>query len=464
MNSSKINFPLPSGSSNGIKWRFVAPALYMIGSTSILGVMINNFISIFAQNIDAISSIAIMTMVYSVMVTSFAPIGGYFGDTYGRRNMALISVLILIVGVFITANATSLSVFLIGLSLWGAANGMDETFYNGLICDFLESDDRTFFLSVSNSFNAGSVMIGSIFTGYLLEIMSPKAVMLIATSMLGIGWLILLFFCPNVKPAAKRYKFDVRGALFTMMAIAALCSFLTLGGKNIAWLSLPSMFILLLAALSVIALFRTEKGQEKPIIDFSLFKIQCFLPVIMVMALNKLQGPITTYAMIYANLVLKYSAIEMGYTQILTLIPVIVSPIIGKWLVRTKKFKVSFLISGVLLCAQGFAMTFLITPDTSYVMFLLLRGIGSLATVFVMGPSIAYLSRICSKDKYGACLGLYTTITYLANSIMNALGGMVYNLYQTNVALAFPKIALLCGILAIASIFISTMFIKNPAE
>lgn len=457
-------YPLESGESRAVKWKAALPVLYAIGSTSLLGLFVTNFLSIYAEQLDALSAMAIITLVYSLGVSCSAPIGGYLGDVYGRRNMALISIVMLICGVVITAMAESIPAFLVGLVVWGVANGLDETFYNGLLCDMFSDGDRTFFLSVANSFNSGSIVIGSIAMGYLMEIISPNAVMLIAACAIVIGWICLYAFCPNIKSAPKSHSFDWKGCSLLLLSLSSFCIFLNAAGKYIEWVSWQSCALLAVGIVSCLSFLKEEESADRPLIDLKLFKIRCFVPVIILMGINKLQGPIITYSMTYANVVLNYSTVQLGYTQLLTLIAVVLSPLIGKWLVRTNKFRQSFLISGVLLVVQGLAMFFFLTPETSFPVFLCLRGIGYLSTVFVAGPSIAYISIIAPKGKQGMSLGLYTTLTYLFNTFFGSAGGLIYNMHGSDVAVAFPRIAFICSVAALCSIMVSMLFVKEPAK
>lgn len=462
MYKKEVEFPLSNSADRLSKWRFVIPALYMVAVTSMMGVVFNNFMSFFAQSLNAVPYIPVISLVYSVTVTMTAPIGGYLGDAFGRRNMALISILVLSLGVFLAAHADSLPVFLVGLAIWGSANGLDETFYNGMICDFFQFEDRTFFLGVSNSVFAGAVMLGSILAGYLLQGATPNTVLYYAVALLLIGWGILFFACPNIQVSQKRKPFDVSGMILSVILIGTVCSWFGLVGESFDILSITSVVMILSTIILSLLFYRVECNTSSPIIDFKLLRTGCFLPVILLMCLNKLQAPITTYAMAYANLVLKYSTVMIGYTQLLSLISVILSPVIGKWLMKTHKFRTSFFISGCFLTASALLMAFVINESTSFFVFMLLRGIGSLATVFVMGPCVAYISNFVKDNSYGSCLAIYTILTYMANSLANAFGGMIFNLCNADVSIAFPRITFICGILASVSMIIAIMCIRNP--
>ncbi len=456
-------FPLPEETTQRRKWAYAVPVFYMVGTTSMMSVFINNFLSVFATELDAVSYIPLMSLVYTLGVAASAPIGGYFGDLYGRHHMALLSCIILFAGIMLAALAPSVVLFLLGLTLWGIGNGFDETFYNGMICDLFQFKDQTFFLSVSNSFNSGAVILSSVVSGYLMEIIRPRFVLSIAGAMLALGWVLLLCFGVNVCSINKPRRFDWGGAINFIIMIGSFCILFSVGGNQMSWKSVACFVIVALFFVATIGLYHVEGTSDNPLIDFHLFRIRYFLPVILVMAFNKLQGPITVYIMSYARLELHYSTSQMGNTQFLTLIPVFISPFIGKWLSRTRKFKQSFLISGILLVLQGFLMAILVTPETPYFLFLILRGIGSMASVFIMGPSIAFVSVLAPENKKGICLGLYTTLTYMFNSVFISLGGAVFNLCGGEVGVAFPRIALICGILSFGSIYITLMYIRNPA-
>lgn len=462
INAQSDLYPLPEQACKKDKWKAAIPALYMMGSTSLMGIYISNFLSIFAAELNSVPYLAIMSLVYTLGVSTAAPIGGYLGDAYGRRNMALMSCAVLVAGIMLAARASSLPAFLLGLALWGIANGFDETFYNGMLCDIFQGKDRTFFLGVANSFNAGAIMLSSVVSGYLMKTLRPQVVLAIAGSTIVVGWLLLFIFGQNIKTNVAAAKFDWKGSVFLIVALGAICTLLSAGGKYVPWISLESLLLTAAAIGGMICLFYSYKKSENPIIDFRLFRIKYFLPVIFLVSFNKLQGPITVYIMSYANLVLKYSTSQLGNTQFLTLIPVAISPLIAKWLAESKKFTVSFLISGILLTMQGLLMYVFITPETPYYVFVALRGLGNLATVFVMGPSIAFVATFIPKERRGVCLGLYTTIAYVATALLNSLGGLIYNFYNADIEIAFPKIALICGVLAIGSIFITVKYMRNP--
>ena len=462
MNNKNVTIPVPDDACQVQKWMLALPVLFLVASTTILAIILNNFISFFAEELDAVSSIATITLIYNLSVAASAPIGARLGDIYGRKKMAVITLLFEIIGAVMAAFSTNLIAFLIALVVWGAANGFDETYYNGIICDLFHVKDRIRFLAISNSFNAAAVIIGGVVFGYFIDKMGTKNALLAAAGLLFLSWLFLMLRCPDIKPDCTDKSLDWFGSVFAPLVIVPFCVVLSTGGNQIPWGSPLVPILILVSFASAVLLYKGEKKIENPIIDFRLFKLKYFLPVIVLMAFNKLQAPITTYIMIYGNFTLHYSAAQVGSTQILTLIPFFVSPIIGRWLARTQKFKLSFTIFSVLLTLQCVLMFLFVRPEMNYLTFLLLRGIGNVASVFVMGPSIAYIGIITPEKERGIGIGLYTSLTYLANTVFTSGGGLLYNAFNADISIAFPYIVLICGVISVGAFFVARLCIGNP--
>lgn len=172
---------------------------------------------------------------------------------------------------------------------------------------------------------------------------------------------------------------DYTGFALVVLGVGALQIFLD-KGKELDWFESPLIVTLaIVAAVALAALLIWELGEERPVVDFRLFKRRNFTVAVAVMALG--------YAAMFSNIVLMplYLQTQLGYTALwagLVIAPVgifsiVLMPIIGRNIGRMNIRMIVTFAALVFAAAAYWRSTFTSGADFAYLAGpQLLQGIG----------------------------------------------------------------------------------------
>jgi DHA2 family multidrug resistance protein len=172
---------------------------------------------------------------------------------------------------------------------------------------------------------------------------------------------------------------DYTGFALVVLGVGALQIFLD-KGKELDWFESPLIVVLaLVAAVALVALLIWELGEERPIVDFRLFKRRNFAVAVAVMALG--------YAAMFSNIVLMplYLQTQLGYTATwagLVIAPVgifsiMLMPVVGRNVARLNIRLLVTFAALVFAAAALWRSTFTSGADYAYLaMPQLIQGIG----------------------------------------------------------------------------------------
>ena len=159
-------------------------------------------------------------------------------DRMGRRNMLLFGLLIGLLSNVLGATAPNMLVLVVSRALYGLGYG----FINAAVM----------------------IMINELFGkksgyGYLITLIGY-----------GVCIALLVSSCPNytMLQESNSKKLDVKGIIYSVLAISGLVGVLSFGGKSFAWLSLTTLVLVLFTIVMFVLFIRTEKNIDQNIAIF----------------------------------------------------------------------------------------------------------------------------------------------------------------------------------------------------
>jgi EmrB/QacA subfamily drug resistance transporter len=243
------------------------------------------------------------------------------------------------------------------------------------------------------------------------------------------------FIVPGLR-TGLRHRLDVRGVALASLALLAICYGLVEGqrydwGKITGFISIPLIIAVgvLLLAVFLLDQARRQRGENEPLLPFSLFRDRNFALMNWISAALAigLLGVFLVFT-IYLQSVLGYSAIKAGLTLLpSSVVSVIVAPAAGK---LTDKIGGKYImIAGLALFAAGTGWAVLSAgPASAWYVFLpsfCVLGIG-IGLVFPPLPTMAM--RNVPERLAGAASGLLNTMRQVGSVIGTAaVGALLQN-------------------------------------
>jgi EmrB/QacA subfamily drug resistance transporter len=300
--------------------------------TTVVAVAFPNFIKDLGTNV---LWAAWTISIYLVAVASVMPLMGKLSDSFGRKKVFLISLILFTASSLACGLAPNIYTLVAFRFLQGIGGASFLPTAAGIVSDhFPENRERAIGLFTS-IFPIGGI-IGPNLGGWIVSRYSWRYIFYINLP-IGIGLIALIMILLEDSKILSRLHIDIAGASFFFGAILFLMLGLNLIAENFSISSLLLTVIFLVISFSFFYLFfRQEKKESNPILDIALLKSKPFLAA-------------NLYNMI----------IGAGVFGIFAFVP----------LYATSVHKLSTLISGVILTPRSLGMI----PASAITSFLLKR-------------------------------------------------------------------------------------------
>jgi EmrB/QacA subfamily drug resistance transporter len=250
--------------------------------------------------------------IYFIATTMAMPIAGNLSDSFGRKNVFLIS-LILFTG---SSLACGFAPGIYSLILFRFIQGIGGACFlptaAGMVSDhFPEHRERAIGLFTS-IYPIGGV-IGPNLGAWIVSRYSWRYVFYINVPV-GVGLMVLIMMLLKGSKASSRRHVDLAGAFFMSGAILFLMFGLNLIGESFSLRSLLLAALFLLLSFSLLFLFiRHEKKEPHPIVDMTLLQSRPFLAAnVLNMVIGAGAWGILSFIPLYATSVYKLSTLLSG--------------------------------------------------------------------------------------------------------------------------------------------------------
>lgn len=372
-----------------------------------------------------------VTAAHLIASTTVLPIVGKLSDLYGRRSIYLIGTIILTIGSFLCASATSMEQLIIYRGLQGIGSGMIMPLL--IIGDIFTAEQRAKWQGVFGAFFGLSSVIGPVLGGLIVDHISWHWIFLINVPT-GLLSAILIYIGLKHEAIQKTEKvnIDFLGIFTLIPGIVLLLLGLTFGGDKFEWISLESLMIFGCTLFFIVLFIIFERKAIEPILDLSLFKNRVFATTnILGFLLGLGMFGAIMFVPLFMQGVLGVSATKAGSTITPMMIGLMLSSIVGGRLLLKLRFR-TVLTLGMAIATLGFFLMSTMDGETTILTaysFMAVLGVGM---GLVMPTLLIAVQNEFPKSQLGSVTAASTFFRSIGGTmgitILNAV--MNYNLQQ----------------------------------
>ncbi len=238
---------------------------------SLMNVALPKLISIFGSTTKDIEWVVTGYMLASAVVV---PMSGFLADRFGYKTTFLFTVTAFTIGSLLCGLAWSDTSLIVFRVIQGLGGGFIMPLGMAMIYQIVPREKIQVALGVFGIAAMAAPAVGPTLSGYLIEHLSWRYLFFIN---LPIGMLAVVIGYSILKetPRRENLKFDVSGAILSMLMFGTLLLALT-DGQSEGWGSLYIVTLFFISFFSFLLLLWVETGKDNPILDIRLFKNPTF--------------------------------------------------------------------------------------------------------------------------------------------------------------------------------------------
>ncbi len=221
------------------------------------------------------SHLSWVVVAYLLATTVSVPLWGKLGDLYGRKSFFQAAIVIFLVGSMLCGLSHTFVELIIFRALQGLGGGGLMVGAQAIIADVVSPRERGRYAGFFGATFGAATVLGPLLGGFIVEYWSWRWIFYIN---LPLGIAALVVTAAVLPSSAKRVQhiIDYAGILVLTVAASALILFTSLGGTTLAWLTAPSL-ALLIGGLAVTVVFVfVERRSKEPILAPHLFTNRVF--------------------------------------------------------------------------------------------------------------------------------------------------------------------------------------------
>ena len=224
-----------------------------------------------AASLGGINLIAWVVAGYLITTAISAPVYGRLGDAFGRRRLMVVALSVAVVGSILCAVSVSIEMLIASRLLQGLGGGGLITLSQALIGQSVPPRDRARYQGYIATVAVSASTIGPVVGGFLTEHFGWRAIFLLNLPFLALG-MALVMRLPRRQTPFERFRFDFPGLVLLAMFVSSFLVFIQ-QTRQLGEMNFPlATSLIVLAALSGVALFLREKRASSPLLPISLFQ------------------------------------------------------------------------------------------------------------------------------------------------------------------------------------------------
>lgn len=260
---------------------------------------------------------ALLGWVFSAYLLTQAvtmPLWGKLADLYGRKPAFVVGTGLFLVGSLLCGMATSMPALIAFRALQGLGAGAVQPIATTIVGDLYTLEERAKVQGYLSGVWGVSAIIGPALGALFVEVLHWSWVFWVNVpiGLLAIAG-VALFLHEDV--ARKSPALDWPGAVLLLVSVAALMLALIQGGVAWPWTSLPSLSLLAVFALGVVAFLLWERRAADPIMPLAVWRHRVIaLSNAASLTTGALLIAVSSYLPTYVQGVLERSALVAGFT------------------------------------------------------------------------------------------------------------------------------------------------------
>jgi EmrB/QacA subfamily drug resistance transporter len=238
--------------------------------------------SAFHSNVAAIEwVVTVYLLVLSGLLLSF----GRLGDLRGHKSIYVWGFAIFVFSSILCGAAWSTAALVVFRGLQAVGGAMLASNAPAIVTGNFPPQQRGRVFGLVSTMTYLGLTVGPSLGGFLTQAIGWRSIFYINVPVGALALALSLVFIPKDLPAVSGQKFDLPGALVFLAGLTALLLGLN-KGADWGWGSAPTLVLLVLAALFLVAFILVEHRSPAPMLDLSLFRIPLFSTSVLSAVLN----------------------------------------------------------------------------------------------------------------------------------------------------------------------------------
>lgn len=362
------------------KWAILGGVILAMLLSSLDQTIVATAMPKIVQELNGLEHLSWVFTAYMLGSTVTVPIYGKLSDTFGRRGLYLLGIVIFLTGSALCGMANNMSQLIFFRGLQGIGGGAMMVNSFAIIGEVFPPAERGKYQGLLGGVFGLSSVGGPLLGGWITDNFTWRWVFYVNLPLGILALIVLSGVLPKITQHVKNRNIDFLGAFFIITTLIPLLLALVWAGSIYAWGSWQIIVALAIAAASLIAFIVTEKRVRNPVLSLSLFKNKVFVVSVMATFLTAMGmfGAII-YIPIFAQGIIGVSATNSGLILTPMMISLVVaSAISGIIITRTGKYKVLAIV-GTAITVLGlyfFSWININTSNIELVLHMIILGIG----------------------------------------------------------------------------------------
>jgi EmrB/QacA subfamily drug resistance transporter len=290
---------------------------------------------------------------YLLAITVVTPLYGKLGDQYGRKLVLQGALILFLAGSALCGAAQGMTELIAFRAIQGLGGGGLMVSAQAAIGDVVPPSQRGRYTGLFGAVFGVSSIAGPLIGGFFTTHLSWRWIFYVNLP-LGALALVVLAIALHTPAERKPHRIDYAGAALLAVGLASLVLLTTLGGKQLAWLSIGSVLLALLAIGAIAAFVVVERRAPEPVLPPRLFGDRVFAVTSAVgFVVGFAMFGALTYLPLYQQVVRGQSPTSSGLQLFPLMAGLLVASIAsGQVIARTGRYK-AFPIAGTGLAVVG---------------------------------------------------------------------------------------------------------------
>ncbi|GIK01869.1 hypothetical protein Aspvir_005910 [Aspergillus viridinutans] len=376
-----------------------------------------------AEDLDAFSETTWFSSAYLIAMSSVSPLAGRLCQIFTARSYTLFSVMILSVGLFVTAASRSLPVFLFGraLSGCGSAGVMVTSFI--LILDLTSKKRRGLFIGLLNVGMTTGISCGAVLAGLLTPVFGWRLIFWVQAPASLILGLIEYLAVPDTRNTSMSLQTSSPWERLAKVDYAVFLLLFSLASPNSTVTITP--LILSFVSFAVFLLIESKFTSE-PIIPIDVLKARSILATCLATLISMMaRWSVLFFTPVYAMAVRQWSPASAG----LILVPTNAGFGLGGLLVgwihirKTSSYYTSTLVVFLLFALTNFILAILSTPSSPTIAYVVSTFFNGLFIGASMNYALSHMLHLTDPNVHYIVTSLLGMFRGSAGSFGSAIGG-----------------------------------------
>lgn len=348
---------------------------------------------------------------------------GKLADTYGRKKLFQIGVILFTAGSCLSGFAPSIFFLIAARTIQGCGAGAIIPLTFTIIADLYSFKKRAQVLAFTNTAWGLSALIGPLLGGLLVDRLSWHWVFFVNVPLGILVWLLIVFFYTDHYQGHATTTLDTAGCFW----LAASLTCLLVGIQLLTEQPLIAELIIILAIIFSILFFRHEKKVANPLLSLKIFKNKTFN--IQIATATILSGILICYQIyfpIWLQSIYQIHATQAGLVVTSSSIAwLITSMLVGKLLERFPPRKIALTV--IFIQAISYLPLLFISKSSAYWIFYLVAAVSGGGMGIVITMNIILCQQLVDPNLIASATSLVTLGRSLGQTVMAGVYGAVFN-------------------------------------